>query len=65
MEITRELESDDRKLPVAPAKGIRCPGCGCRDLRVVYTRKNMVNRIKRVRECRYCHRRIVTFERSI
>ena len=47
-----------------PAKGIECPDCGCCDLRVVMTRtRQVVGRIRRVRECRHCGKRITTYER--
>lgn len=43
--------------------GIRCPGCGCRDLRVYYTRPLSGGRIRRVRICRYCAKRVMTTEK--
>ena len=45
-------------------KGIRCPRCGCGDLRVLYTRPGNDQR-QRVRLCRNCKRRIVTYEKVI
>lgn len=46
------------------AKGIACPGCGCRHLNVVRTRHAPGDRIMRVRECRHCGRKLVTYEAS-
>lgn len=43
------------------ARGLGCV-CGCRDLRVVYTRPTWGNRIMRRRECRHCGRRMTTWE---
>ena len=45
-----------------PERGIECPSCGCRHLYVVYTR-HRATAIVRVRRCRYCQRRVVTYER--
>lgn len=42
-------------------KGIRCPNCHCRDWRVGYTRPSE-NRIRRVRICRNCGKKLITFE---
>jgi DNA-directed RNA polymerase subunit RPC12/RpoP len=44
-------------------RGIECPLCGCRDLRVVYTRPQVDECIMRRRQCRYCGRRVTTIER--
>lgn len=50
--------------PVLSEKqGLECPGCGCCDLRVIYTRKTFGGRLMRRRECRNCGRRVMTFER--
>jgi transcriptional regulator NrdR family protein len=43
--------------------GLQCPQCGCRHLPVTYTRPKPGGRIMRVRNCRHCGRRVVTFER--
>jgi len=43
--------------------GISCPACGCRDLRVLYTRAPMAGMIRRRRACRHCGRRMTTSER--
>lgn len=42
--------------------GIECRKCGCRDLRVIYTR-HRPKRIVRRRECRHCGKRVTTFEK--
>lgn len=42
-------------------KGLECPSCGCRDLRVYYTRPRH-KYILRVRLCRHCGRKIATRE---
>ena len=41
--------------------GLVCRHCGCRHLPVYYTRRQN-GRIIRVRECRHCGRRLVTWE---
>lgn len=43
-------------------QGICCRTCGCRDLRVVYTRQRPDGKIRRRRECRHCGRRVTTYE---
>ncbi|MFW6061192.1 MAG: hypothetical protein ACOC93_00130 [Planctomycetota bacterium] len=45
-------------------RGLKCRNCGCRQLRVVYTRSAWGGRIKRRRECRHCGRRMTTWEAS-
>ena len=47
-----------------PTEGIGCPRCGCRHMYVVYTRQR-AKKILRVRECRYCGRRIKTYEQPL
>ena len=42
-------------------KGLECPRCGCRHLPVLYTRYRP-KKIVRVRECRHCQRRVITYE---
>ena len=42
-------------------RGIQCPGCGCKDLRASY-RKPWNGGYRRVRICRNCGRRVITFE---
>ena len=43
--------------------GLQCRACGCRHLRVVYTRKAWGNQIIRRRECRNCGKRVSTLEK--
>ena len=43
-------------------RGLTCRHCGCRHFRVVYTRPTWGGRIMRRRECRYCGRRVTTWE---
>lgn len=45
-----------------PARGLCCPDCGCAMLDVVYTRQR-ADHVFRLRECRYCGRRVRTRER--
>jgi len=45
-----------------PRSGVRCPRCNCPHVPVLYTRSAPFGRTKRVRECRYCGRRVVTYE---
>jgi predicted SprT family Zn-dependent metalloprotease len=42
--------------------GLRCPSCQCPHLPVSYTR-HRTDKIMRVRKCRNCGRRLVTYER--
>jgi transcriptional regulator NrdR family protein len=44
--------------------GLACSRCGCRDLRVVYTRPRATGVIRR-RECRHCGHRMTTWERAM
>lgn len=53
-------KTDDEK---EDAVGIVCPDCGCRHLSVYYTRPLADGRIRRVRICRNCQRRIPTTEK--
>lgn len=43
--------------------GISCPGCGCRHLIVLDTRKTWGSRIRRRRQCRHCARKVTTYEK--
>ena len=45
----------------ADQRGLVCRHCGCRDLRVLYTRQRPGG-IMRVRICRHCGRRVITRE---
>lgn len=42
--------------------GVKCPECNCADMRVYRTIRHQ-DRIVRVRVCRHCGRRVVTYER--
>jgi hypothetical protein len=56
--------SEEPNLPPAETcdRGIRCPRCGCRHLRVVWTAQRKA-RIRRRRRCRSCGRSLTTTER--
>jgi transcriptional regulator NrdR family protein len=43
-------------------RGLECPNCGCAHFRVLYTRRAVGGRLLRRRECRYCGRRVTTYE---
>jgi len=43
-------------------RGLECPKCGCAHFRVLYTRRALGGRLLRRRECRYCGRRLTTYE---
>ena len=59
------MADQDRQSAIPPqAKGLECPRCGCCHLYVLYTRQRL-GKILRIRECRYCGRRITTWERAI
>ena len=45
-------------------RGLKCPKCGCGHFQVLYTRRALGGRLLRRRECRYCGRRITTYEQS-
>lgn len=45
-----------------PAFGLRCPRCGCCDLRANRTVRLPGGRVKRYRYCRHCHRGVTTIE---
>ena len=45
-------------------RGLECPKCGCKDLRVVYRRAKPGGRVLRRRECRHCGRRMSTYEKA-
>jgi transcriptional regulator NrdR family protein len=45
-------------------RGITCRHCGCRRLRVIYTRARE-GKVVRRRECQRCGTRITTWERAI
>ncbi len=52
------------KPTLKPKRGLECPNCGCAHFRVLYTRRALGSRLLRRRECRYCGRRITTYETS-
>ncbi len=43
-------------------RGLECPRCGCRHFFTTHTEPLRDGRIRRRRLCRYCGRRIVTYE---
>jgi len=51
----------DTRTPIQK-RGLQCPRCGCAHLRVLYTRRAWGGRLLRRRECRYCGRRLTTYE---
>lgn len=56
----REMAIETQK---AESGGICCPGCGCRDTRVIKTRHNVDGtETSRRRVCRNCGNRITTIE---
>jgi transcriptional regulator NrdR family protein len=60
--VNPQANQKDRK--AEDQKGLECRHCGCRHLRVVYTRPAWGGRIMRRRECRNCGRRMTTWERG-
>lgn len=42
--------------------GIVCPRCGCRQFYTTYTEPLRDGRIRRRKTCRYCGRKVLTFE---
>ena len=52
----------DSQAAAGNAVGIKCPRCGCADLRVGRTQR-MIGRLKRYRYCRHCGTSVPTFER--
>lgn len=51
------------EIPSKQKLGIECRQCGCRHFEVLYTRPAWGGRILRRRECRYCGRRVTTYEK--
>lgn len=43
-------------------RGLWCSVCGCRHFEVIRTRETRDGRIRRRRACRFCGKRITTFE---
>jgi len=56
-------QATDKRTPTQN-RGLECPQCGCAHFRVLYTRRALGGRLLRRRECRYCGRRITTYEQS-
>lgn len=54
-------QSNDRAPVESGQPGIQCPRCGCRHLPVLYTRQRL-KKIMRIRICRHCGRRLMTYE---
>lgn len=50
----------DRTTP--PPAGIRCPRCGCAELRTTNTQRLPGGRVRRYKACRRCGRRLTTYE---
>jgi len=46
-------------------RGISCPTCGCRHFYTTHTEPLRNGRIRRRKLCRYCGRKIVTYEGTI
>jgi transcriptional regulator NrdR family protein len=43
-------------------RGIACPQCGCRHFDTTHTEPLRDGRIRRRKVCRYCGRKVLTFE---
>ena len=48
-----------------PKAGIVCPQCGCRQFYTTHTEPLRDGRIRRRKVCRYCGRKVLTFESSV
>lgn len=59
----REMAAETARIE-SGGRGIACPQCGCRDLRVYKTKPHFGD-IGRRRECRNCGHRITTLEVSV
>jgi transcriptional regulator NrdR family protein len=42
--------------------GIECPACGCRHFQVTHTEPLRDGRIRRRKVCRYCGKKVLTYE---
>jgi hypothetical protein len=51
--------------PAQDKRGLECRYCGCKHLRVIYTRRAWGERLVRRRECRHCGRRFSSWEKLI
>lgn len=56
---------EQKGLECQERKGLECRYCGCRVLKVVYTRAKPGKSVMRRRECRQCGQRVTTWEREI
>jgi len=65
LNIIAEIEAWEELPTAEQEKGLRCRECGCRDLRVYYTRKLTDGRIRRVRVCRHCGKKLTSPEREV
>ena len=63
-EVQLEVGDQDKAHGALDDRGLVCPDCGCRHFYVVETRRTWGHRIRRVRECRHCSRRVDTYERA-
>ena len=45
--------------------GICCPACGCRHFQTTHTEPLRDGRIRRRKVCRYCGRKVLTFESAV
>lgn len=61
-EMSVEVSRQAREQGFLDDRGLVCPACGCRHFLVVETRATWGNRIRRLRECRSCGRRLSTYE---
>lgn len=59
-----ELPETEETVADGNEKGLACRRCGCRDLRVYYTRKQRNGQVLRRRYCRNCGERVFTVERE-
>jgi transcriptional regulator NrdR family protein len=59
-----EPQANAKDRAASDQKGLVCRHCGCRHFRVIYTRRAWGGRLMRRRECRYCGKRMTTWERS-
>lgn len=57
------MNHGDATPPAPDQPGIRCPRCGCCDLRTTHTIRQPGS-VKRYRRCRHCGRRVTTYERT-
>ncbi len=60
-EAMEDMAAETRRLQAAAQRGIECPQCGCRDMRVETTRRSD-NMVVRYRVCRHCGQRKSTIE---